>query len=226
MLSGCSGTHMAGSPAVRPVVRVLLIGNSFTSFNGGVGARLERLSPSIKTETIAVGGATLEDHWTTGTAPATIRAGGWNYVVLQDQSVAPVFSTPEFYTYGQDFISQIRGVGAQPVLLMTWERPDAVSVGVTTAKLAAAYEGLGAATGAAVAPAGWAFAASLKQRPDVALTVVDGHPTAAGTYLAACVLYRTMFGVSGLGSVAQDPSLPADVQDYLRGIAAGALGPG
>jgi hypothetical protein len=205
---------------------VLLVGNSFTSFNGGLGAQLERLSPSIRTETIAVGGAALKDHWDSGTALASIRAGGWDYVVLQDQSVAPVFSTPEFYTYGQDFVTAIRAAGARPVLLMTWERPDAVSVGVTAAKLAAAYEGLGAATGAAVAPAGWAFAASLKQRPDIALNVVDGHPTAAGTYLAACVLYRTVFGAGHVASVAQDPLQPADVQDHLKRIAAGELGPG
>jgi hypothetical protein len=205
---------------------MLLVGNSFTSFNGGLGAQLERLAPSIRTETIAVGGATLKDHWTTGTASATIRAGGWDYVVLQDQSVDPVFSTPEFYTYGQDFITAIRAAGAQPVLLMTWERPDAVTAGVTTAKLAGAYEGLGAATGAAVAPAGWAFATSLKQRPDIPLNADDGHPTAAGTYLAACVLYRTMFGADHVSSVARDPSLPEDVQDHLKRIAAGELGPG
>jgi hypothetical protein len=211
------------SPA-PPAVRVLLIGNSFTAQNGGIGAQLERLAPTVRTESVVVGGSTLANHWTNGTALQRIRSGGWDFVVLQEQSVTPVASTSDFYQYGQSFGSEIALAGARSVLLMTWERPDTVYAGVTTERLASAYDGLGRLIGAKVAPAGRAFAASLKERPDVALNIQDGHPTPYGTYLAACVLYGSLFEKTPLGNVASDPSVPPELQAYLQRIAASALG--
>jgi hypothetical protein len=215
---------LAACAPAPPVVRVLLIGNSFTERNGGIGPQLERLAPAVRAESVVVGGYTLENHWTNGTALKRIRSGGWAFVVLQDQSMAPVASTAEFYTYGQSFGSEIVLSGARPVLLMTWERPDAVAAGVTTERLASAYDGLGSLIGAKVAPAGRAFAASLKERPDLVLNVQDGHPTPYGTYLAACVLYGTLFDKTPVGNVAADPLLPPEIQAYFQRIAASALG--
>jgi hypothetical protein len=210
--------------AQKPATHVLLIGNSYTSYNGGLDAQLERLAPSVDAVSVTNGGFTLKDHWADGRALSAIRQGGWAYVVLQDQSVTPVLATPQFYQYGQSFGDENRRSGAQAVLLMTWQRPDAVGIGVTSESLAAAYNGLGEAMGAKVAPAGTAFAASLKERPDLALTGQDGHPTVYGTYLAACVLYGTLFGTTPVGNVADEPLVPSDVQGYFQRIAARSLG--
>jgi len=211
-----------GAPV--PVTRVLFVGNSYTSYNDGLDKQLERLAPSIVTERVTYGGFTLENHWTDGHALQAVHRGGWTYVVLQDQSVTPVLHAAEFYQYGRAFADEIRQVGASAVLLMTWERPDAVAEGVTSGAIEAAYDGLGDSIGARVAPAGTAFAASLRQRPDLALNLRDGHPTPYGTYLAGCVVYGTIFGITPVGNVAPDPGIPVDVQAYLQGIAARALG--
>ena len=72
--------------------------------------------------------------------------------------------------------------------------PRSASEGVTTANLSAAYRAAGAALGAKVAPAGEAFAEAQLERPDLVLNNPDGHPTRLGSYLAACVVYDTIFG--------------------------------
>jgi hypothetical protein len=206
------------------VTRVLFIGNSFTTRNVGVDRELEILAPSIRTTRITHDGYTLRDHWLAGNALATIRAGGWDCVVLQEQSVTAVLSQADFFHYGTVFNDEIVRSGARTVLLETWQRPDAVAAGVTSQTIEAAYTALGASIGATVAPAGAAFAAALAGRPGIELNLQDGHPTPAGTYLAACAVYGAILGRTPVGNVAADPALPTELQAYLQGEAARALG--
>jgi hypothetical protein len=210
LLSGCGG-H-AGP-------RVLFIGNSFTAYNGGLDVELHDLDPSCTTSNVAIGGATLCRQWQLGLALKAIRGSHWDYVVLQEQSQTPVIDRPLFAQYAARFNAAIEESGARTVLLMTWQRPDSLMAGVTTANLAAAYRGVGATLGAKVAPAGEAFAAALLARPDIMLNQIDGHPTPAGTYLAACVVYRTIVGRSPVGLTYADPAVPPDVRAFLQGIA-------
>jgi hypothetical protein len=219
LLAASCGSTTSTSPAV---IRVLFIGNSYTFYNGGIDAQLHGLAPSTRTEAIVAGGYTLENHWDSGRTLAEIRKGGWHYVVLQEQSQTPVLGPLKFDQYVRGFDQEIRRVGAKTVLLMTWERPDSVAVGVTTANLAAAYTTIGTEVGAIVAPAGLAFAAAKEERPDISLTLQDGHPTMQGTYLAACVLYGVLFHRSPVGN--SFGSLPADQKAFLQRVAADTLG--
>ena len=123
-----------------------------------------------------------------------------------------------------DFLAEIKKSAAQTVLLMTWERPESLPDGVTTANLAAAYNQAGAKLGAKVAPAGLAFARALRERPDLALYSQDGHPTMYGTYLAACVLYLTIFGQSPVGNVFADRNITPELRDFFQRIAAETAG--
>ena len=113
---------------------------------------------SIRTKLIAEGGYTLEEHWQVGKALPSIQQGGWDYVVLQEQSQRPVLEQPKFFEFAQAFDLEIKQSGAQTVLLMTWQRPESLPDGVTTANLAATYNRVGAKLGDKVAPAGLAFA--------------------------------------------------------------------
>jgi len=210
LLCGCGGN--AGP-------RVLFIGNSFTSYNSGLDVELHDLDPGCTTSSVAIGGATLQRHWDLKLALNAIRSGHWDYVVLQEQSQTPVIDRPLFARYAARFNAAIEESGAHTVLLMTWQRPDSLTAGVTTANLSAAYRGVGATLGARVAPAGEAFAAALAARPDIMLNQIDGHPTPAGTYLAACVVYRTIVGRSPVGLGYADPAVPADVRAFLQEIA-------
>jgi hypothetical protein len=223
--TACSGQSGWNAALLRqPETRVLFIGNSYTSFNGGLDKGLEALSPSIETERVTADGYTLEDHWNDGNALRRIREGGWSYVVLQEQSQLPVLARRSFLGFARQFDAEIREAGAKTVLLMTWERPDSTSAGVNTANLASAYNSVGTELGALVAPAGLAFARSLHDRPDLALYTSDGHPTREGSYLAACVLYGTISRETPVDNRHSGKGLTAETSAYLQQIAAEVLG--
>ncbi len=204
----------------QPSTRILFIGNSYTFINGGLDKQLEELAPSIATDRVAAGGYTLERHWTDGIALRKIREGDWNFVVLQEQSQVSVINQAKFYHFARMFDEEIRRSGARTVLLMTWERPDSRYLGVTTDGLEASYETLGKELGAKVAPAGLAFARSLRTRPEISLCIQDGHPTVEGTYLAACVLYRTIFELNPVWDPNSDDKIPSATEKYLQDVAA------
>ncbi len=200
--------------------RILFIGNSYTFFNGGLDKQLKGLAPSTETVCIAAGGYNLENHWNNGDAVRIIREGKWDYVVLQEQSQIPVINKKKFYDFARKFDEEIRSSGAKTILLMTWERPDSRTFGVTTDNLANAYTTVGNELGVKVAPAGLAFARSISNKPELILYSQDGHPTVEGTYLAACVLYQTIFEKSPVGNPYSESSIPDDMRAYLQGIAA------
>jgi hypothetical protein len=197
LFAACGLGHAQES---SPSARVLFIGNSYTFYNHGLDHELEGLAPTAIAASLAKAGYSLEDHWQDGEAVSLIQNGPWDYVVLQEQSQRPVLDQAEFYDFARALDSTIRDRGAQTILLMTWERPDSLSSGVTTANLAVAYDHVSEDLGATVAPVGLAFARSHIQRPGLILYSEDGHPTVFGTYLAACVLYGVIFGKTPVGN--------------------------
>lgn len=201
--------------------RVLFIGNSYTYYNN-LPRVLEALaasaSPPVRLETRAVtlGGARLQTHWEGGAALEALREGGWDYVVLQEQSTLggllvdgrPEVNDPErfFFPYARRFHAEARQRGAKTVLSLTWSRRQ---VPEAQARLDHAFLSLGREVGAAVAPMGPAWLTVREQHPDVSLYREDGsHPTPAGTYLAACTLYATLFGRSPEGLTATVRGIP------------------
>jgi hypothetical protein len=188
--------------AKKPL-RVLFIGNSYTFFNGGMGTLVQSLASAVKggrrLEFVEVtkGGQTLEGHWAEGKALAEIRKGGWDFVVLQEHSLRPIQDREKMYAYAKRFDAEIRKVGAKTVFYETWARKNRPEM---QSGLDAAYTGLAKEVAALVAPAGLAWQAALKVKPDLSLHIADlSHPTPAGSYLNACVFYETFFGRSPEG---------------------------
>lgn len=69
-----------------------------------------------------------------------------------------------------------------------------------TAQLAEQYTLAGDANDALVIPAGLAFAKAIAKRRDIELYEADKrHPSLAGTYLAACTVYATLYRKSPVG---------------------------
>jgi len=154
-----------------------------------------------------VGGATLKRLWEEGQAVAAIKRSGWDYVVLQEQSTLgfapmvnglPTIADPKvFQEYARLFDAEIKKTGAQTVFYLTWARQNAPE---TQAQLSAAYQAIANELKAKLAPVGLAWAAALEQNPGLALHREDkSHPTPAGTYLAACVFYATLYEQSPAG---------------------------
>ena len=223
-LLACGLLALCSACGAQTGTKVLFIGNSFTAYNGGIDAQLAAMAPGCRTQLLAPGGYTLQKHWDDPSETAAIRSGHFNYVVIQEQSQTPVYDRALFAAYAADFSRLIKASGAQPILLMTWQRPDSVQWGVTTANLAAAYQTVGAEVGARVAPAGLAFSNALTLRPGLALNVINGHPTLAGTYLAACVVYGTIFRRSPTSISYTPTGISPEDWNFLQQVAAQTLG--
>ena len=218
-----SGTAARASSA--PVTRVLFIGNSYTYVNGGLDAQVHAFDPSIVTTRLANAGYTLEQHASDAHELAAIQEGGFTHVVLQEQSQFPVAQRERFRRAAAKLDAEIKRAGAKTVLLMTWERPDSLRMDVTAGNVAASYTALGQELGVPVAPAGRAFMRSRRERPDLALYQEDGHPTVAGTYLAAAVIYRTLTGHAPPSDGASAPgsaSISPEDRAFLSRIASEA----
>lgn len=135
------------------------------------------------------GNYTLQDHWAQGDALAAIRRGGWDLVVLQQGPSSLPGSRFNLIEYTRRFAGPIREIGARSALYMVWPTPDRAThwddVTNSYTDAADAVEGM-------LFPAGEAFREALRRRPQLELFSGDGyHPSAAGTYLAALVIYTT-----------------------------------
>ncbi|HLA80245.1 MAG TPA: hypothetical protein VJP78_01260, partial [Thermoleophilia bacterium] len=100
LVAACGpGVARRSTSVETPPARILFIGNSFTSFNGGIDKEVEGLAPSSEARRITEDGYTLEDHWNDGAPARRIREGGWAFVVLQEQSQRPIFDRESFYRF-------------------------------------------------------------------------------------------------------------------------------
>lgn len=139
------------------------------------------------------GGATLKILQGQESVHRKIREGHYDLVVLQEDipeliehDVAP------FLEQVRLFDREIRGAGGNTALFMAWpyERLNWVGLAV----IAEAHLAIGKELNVPVAPVGLAFQQSLQARPGLAMLGKDReHETIHGTYLAANVIYATIF---------------------------------
>ena len=220
------------SPTEEPPISLLMIGNSYTSANDLPGMVTELAATEGKTmsiELIAEGGWSLGDHANSTETMSLIESGSWDYVVLQEQSVIP--SLPD---YREDYMFPAARVlaeatssaGAEPLLFMTWGRENGMAdVGFSTYaamqdQLTIAYRTLAEELGAQVLPAGVAWQRAVGRDPSLDLWQSDGsHPTMAGTYLVACVMYAAIYEETPVG-VSYRAGLPRAKARALQEIAA------
>ncbi|MEM9068846.1 MAG: hypothetical protein AAGE52_10085 [Myxococcota bacterium] len=191
-----------------PALRVLMIGNSYTSYN-----ELPRLLRELGTAThgcavdvepAARDGARFVDHLASPHVRDRIREGRFDVVILQGQSLETLADPGPFFQAGRELASLARGAGSQVIWFATWARgaespqyrlpflrmgPD---------RMARAVEGRYvriAAGNDRIARVGAAWDLALGRFPDVPLHVPDAsHPNGAGSLLTACVLYATLMG--------------------------------
>ena len=191
--------HGQGAPVSAK--RVLFIGNSLTAWNDlpEVVGRLAEADgqPRPVTRMVAVGGYSLEDHWNQGDARRAIAEGVWHAVVLQQGPSALFESRRLLIEYARRFGELIRKANATPALYMVWpsrdRRQDYSGVSQSYRAAAKAVDGV-------VLPAGDAWRLVLQRHRSLALYSEDGlHPTFAGTYLTALVIYQGLYGRSPIG---------------------------
>lgn len=197
----------------RPgTTHVLFIGNSYTYFNDlpDMFAKLAEAGHEgrVETQMVAPGGWRLKDQWEKGDAKKVLKNRKWDFVVLQDQSTLGmdywvegkdhVNSDAIFRPYAKKWAREIRAKGAMPVFFLTWAGKNTPE---DQPALNYAYAHVAKETGSLLAPVGIAWALLRREQPSIGLFYEGhgSHPAPAGSYLAACVLYATIFRQSPLG---------------------------
>lgn len=214
-------------------VAVLFVGNSYTTSNNLAGTFADLAADGgydAKVDVVARGGAWLRDHVADGDVRAALAGGDWDFLVLQEQSIVPASST-ERVNAMYPAVRQLAAIAddwdTETVLFLTWARRDGFpDVGYGSYEpmqraITEAYEVIGAEVGARVAPVGEAWSVAHQGSHD--LYESDGsHPAESGTYLAAAVLYATVFGKDPTGLEHSGP-LETGTADTLRWIAGRAV---
>jgi hypothetical protein len=204
----------------RGPINVLYVGNSFTARNDlpGLIARLaDARGKAVEHRLIHAGGASLRAHWNAGHATEAIRDGGYDAVVLQEQSTLPVKNAARMHENVRLFDGVIQTAGAKTVLYMTWARlkaPDSQKA------ITEAYTAIGHELGASVVPVGVAWQRFLRGHDRPVLHDRDqSHPSVAGSYLAACVFLAALFGENPVGVDVAVPGLSGEDRAVLQAAA-------
>jgi hypothetical protein len=201
-------------------MKVLFIGNSFTARNDlpGLIARLaEARGRTLEHRLIQAGGASLRAHWNAGEAATAIREGGFDAVVLQEQSTLPVKNVARMHENVRLFDAVIKAAGEKTVLYMTWARRNTPE---SQQAITEAYTAVSEELGATLAPVGIAWQRFLRDHDRPVLHDRDqSHPTVAGSYLAACVFLAALFRESPVGVEADVPGLSSGDRAALQAAA-------
>ena len=190
-------------------MKILFIGNSYT--NGIQKVYREMLTNAGYDNSnytfLWGGGASLERLIENGRAFRLIAKRKWDIVILQEQSMMPALEGEPKESFKKSLgilVEKIRGIGAEPMLYMTWGRRDGAgqfkeqlpNYTVMQKKLSESYQEMGAFYKIKVVPVGDAWAEVLEADKDLGhdLFQDDGsHPSAKGSYLAASLFLRYLY---------------------------------
>jgi hypothetical protein len=209
-------------------IRVLFLGNSYTYYNNlpDMVAYLSTVTPGrrIEAKSVTRGGATQQDLWNLTNAAETLRAGSWDYVVLQEHStLGQNYADAKWYVndptgmhrWARIWHNEIQRKGAKTVFYLTWGRKARPEF---QQNLNYAYAEIARELNAIIAPAGLAWKRVREVNPEIELFDPDGtHPAPAGTFLSACVFLETLGGRSceGVGKLPTNVRLTAAQQKAL-----------
>ena len=232
------------SPKVDNPKSVLFIGNSFFYYNNGVHKPVlgmvkanESLGKGHRFRNITINSSSLEWHdvesYVTnekiGSFSITSKNKYKRYepekyelAVMMDCSQCPIHEDRKhlFNFYVDKHSKTLRAYGVEPSLLMTWAYKDVPGM---IDGLSSAYISAGNRNKVMVFPAGLAFKLAQDEIPEIDLYTPDKrHPSKAGTYLMAAVIYSSIYNVSPIGN-SYDYGLGQETQSRLQEIAWAAL---
>lgn len=220
---------------------VLFIGNSYTYVNDLPNTLRQlalTLGDTVTVASSAPGGYTLFQHSTYAPTLDAIASQDWDYVVMQEQSQlgALPFDVTTTELGASALVQRIEDnyECTYPVFYMTWGRQNGDDLNCPSFPFMCTYNGmqqglrtnyiaLAEGNDGYTAPVGAAWKMVRDTQPSINLYDADGsHPSPAGTYLAACVFYCTLFQESCVGATFNG-SIDAGTAAILRGIASATV---
>lgn len=193
--------------------KVLFIGNSYTEVNNlpqMIYDIAENMGDRMTFGSNTPGGCTFMQHCN-NQSMSMIQEGGWDFVVLQEQSQLPSFPQNqvenEVFPYAQRLVDSIylHNPCAEPMFYMTWGRKNGDPQNAQYFPVLGSYEGMDSmlcerytymaeVNDASLCPVGRVWRHLRTHYRDIELYASDGsHPSTAGTYAAACAFYVMFF---------------------------------
>ena len=205
---------IAATPAnAQQSKKVLFVGNSYT-YTNNLPAMVASMAASVGDQLIHTsntpGGCTFQQHCS-NQSMTLIQQGGWDAVILQEQSQYPSFPDwqveAEVFPYATQLVDAIYAASpcAEPMFYMTWGRRDGDQINAAEFPVLGTYEGMdsmlclrytqmAADNDASLCPVGLVWRMLRSENPNIELYASDGsHPSLAGTYAAACAFYALLF---------------------------------
>lgn len=224
---------LAGQLFAQEHPRVLFIGNSYTQANNlpqMVADIAQSMGDTMTYTSITPGGCTFEMHCH-NQSMTLICGGGWDFVVMQEQSQLPAFPTDSVelhvFPFAQQLVDSVYAHNpcAEPMFFMTWGRKNGdTEFGYTPmdtyegmdSLLYARYKQMGEDNDASVCPVGRVWHYLRDHNAEIELYSMDeSHPSMAGTYAAACAFY-TMFFSRDPDSISHNAGLDENVARAIR----------
>ena len=216
---------------------VVFIGNSFFYYNNGVHKPTlgmvkanKDLGKGHRFRNITINSSSLEWHdvesYVTnqkiGSFSITSKnkykkydPENYQLAILMDCSQCPIHPDRKdlFHFYVDEHSKTLKKYGVEPALLMTWaykDKPEMIE------GISSAYISAGNRNEIMTFPVGLAFQRSQIENPDIELFTPDKrHPSKAGTYLMAAVIYASLYRVSPIGNT-YDYGLGQVIQSKLQ----------
>lgn len=210
-------TQTAGaSPASELVTKVLFVGNSLTLRNDLPGMLKEIAATKgipVETSTSAKGSARLKHHSADTGLLQLMDETAWDFVVLQEHTQLPAMDESDVardtLPFAAELAARARQVSAETrvVFYMGMAHREGDQFHKKTLPAVGSYSGMQNRTNATyrrmaknnnamLAPVGEVWARMRAAHPGIELYVDERHPSVAGTYLAACVFFTTLFSQS------------------------------
>ncbi len=174
-------------------INVLFVGNSLTYYNN-MWNLFEGISlfkgKNVHATAVTYGGKSLEYHSTSHNAETAIKAGNFDFVVLQD--ICGSFENAKLERGSAAIIPIVKEANpdAKLVYYATWPKNSVKET--RTAEFTICYLNKAQKYEALIAPAGEAFY-DLSKTNEKSYYDDDTHPQPVGSFLSACTMFYTMF---------------------------------
>ena len=193
--------------------KVLFIGNSYTFVNdlpGLVSKVALSAGDTIITDSHCKSGYSLQQHTNDTASIAKIKKGGWDVIVLQEQSQLPSFRIDyvraNSFPYAKylDSLAMAFNPRAEVLFYRTWGRKNGDTSMCHSWDAVCTYHGMDSLLNerymmmakdnhAAVSPVGEVWKYIRENHPKIELYMADdSHPAEAGTYASACSFYSAI----------------------------------
>ncbi|RLD38057.1 MAG: hypothetical protein DRI74_04990 [Bacteroidetes bacterium] len=198
----------------QTIKKVIFLGNSYTYVNDlplVLSNLAKSTGDSLFYNSNTPGGYTLQGHSTNPTSLSLIQQGGWDLMVLQEQSQLPSFPISQVlsqsYPYSVSLCNNFyqHNPCGQPLFFMTWGRKNGDQSNCATWPPVCTYAGMDSllnlryrmyadSNQALVSPVGAVWHYIRNHHPNIDLYSSDqSHPSMAGTYAAATTFYSLIF---------------------------------